>query len=197
MKRDSICALAAAVAFGAPGIVVLAQTRSDRTQPRTALDFTVKDINGRRVKLDRYRGKVVLIVNVASLCGNTPQYEGLQDLYEKYRKRGFVVLGFPANDFGRQEPGTDAEIRRFCTRKYGVTFPMFSKIVVKGDGQAPLYRFLTANETNPGLGGEIEWNFAKFLVARDGRVVGRFAPKTQPNEPSLVGAIEEQLKMKP
>jgi glutathione peroxidase len=160
----------------------------------TVYAFTMKDIDGREVKLSKYRGKVLLIVNVASRCGNTPQYAGLQNIYEKYRKQGLVVLGFPANDFGAQEPGTEAEIKQFCTANYKVTFPMFSKITVKGEGQAPLYRFLTSKETNPEFGGEIEWNFAKFLIGRDGKPVGRFSARTQPEDPKVIEAIEKALK---
>jgi glutathione peroxidase len=173
-----------------------AQTR--RAKPVASVwDFAVTSIDGKDVRLSRYRGKALLIVNVASLCGNTPQYKGLQELYEMHGKRGLVVLGFPANGFRSQEPGSDAEMKRFCTAKYGVTFPMFAKIVVKGEGQAPLYRFLTSKETNPEFGGDIEWNFAKFLVARDGRVAGRFSPKTQPGDRSLDAAIEELLAARP
>lgn len=164
---------------------------------RGPLDFTVKSITGKDVKLSAHRGKVVMIVNVASLCGLTPQYAGLQQLHEKYRRRGLVVLGFPANDFNSQEPGSNDEIKRFCTTKYRVTFPMFAKIVVKGDGQAPLYRYLTSRETNPEFSGEIEWNFAKFLIGRDGRIAGRFAPRIAPDDPSLIAAIEKLLEEKP
>jgi glutathione peroxidase len=157
------------------------------------LDFTVKDIDGKDVKLADYQGKVLLIVNVASKCGLTPQYAGLQDLYEKYKDKGLVVLGFPANEFGAQEPGTNAEIKQFCTSKYDVSFPMFSKIVVKGQGIHPLYQFLTSKETNPEFAGEIGWNFAKFLVGRDGKVIDRFDPRTAPDDAKLVAAVERAL----
>ncbi len=173
-----------------------AQSPTKSDQPKSVHDFTVKDIDSHSVKLSRYRGKALLIVNVASRCGLTPQYAGLQSIYEKYRKQGLVVLGFPANDFLSQEPGTDAEIKQFCSTTYKVTFPMFSKIVVKGEGQAPLYRFLTSKDTNPSGAGDIEWNFAKFLIGRDGKPVQRFASKTTPTDPSVIEAIEKLLAEK-
>jgi glutathione peroxidase len=135
-------------------------------------DHTVKDAKGREVKLEDYRGKVLLLVNVASKCGYTPQYDGLQKLYEQYKDRGFVILGFPANNFGGQEPGTDEQIQDFCRLNYGVTFPVFAKISVKGEDKHPLYRYLTEEATNPGHAGEIKWNFNKFLVGRVGRQAG-------------------------
>ena len=142
--------------------------------------FKAKDIEGAERSLSEFAGKVLLIVNVASKCGNTPQYKGLEALYQKYKERGFLVLGFPSNDFGRQEPGTDAEIKSFCSLTYNVTFPMFSKISVKGNEIHPLYEFLTSKETNPKHHGKIGWNFAKFLVDRKGTVVERFDPKDEP-----------------
>ncbi|HEV2473551.1 MAG TPA: glutathione peroxidase [Chthonomonadales bacterium] len=158
-----------------------------------ALDFTASDIDGKPVDLSRYKGSVVLIVNVASLCGNTPQYAGLEKLYETYRDKGFTILGFPANDFGKQEPGSNSEIKQFCTSKYNVTFPMFSKIVVKGDGQAPLYHYLTSKATDPKFGGDIEWNFAKFLINRDGEIVARFPAGESPESSDVVSKIEQEL----
>lgn len=152
--------------------------------------FKVKNIDGKEVSLKRYRGKVLLVVNVASKCGNTPQYAGLEKLYKQYRNAGLVVLGFPSNDFGRQEPGTESEIKTFCTQNYGVTFPMFSKIDVKGDDQAPLYKWLVASADRHD---DVEWNFAKFLIGRDGKVVGRFTPKTQPDDSGLTKAIQQAL----
>ena len=160
------------------------------------LQFTVKDIDGKDVNLSQYKGKTVLIVNVASKCGNTPQYAQLQELHKKYAERGLVVLGFPANEFRAQEPGTNEQIKEFCTSKYGVEFPMFSKVVVKGDGQAPLYQYLTSTQTNPKHAGEITWNFEKFLVGRDGQVVNRFKPRTKPDAPEVVQAIEAELAKK-
>jgi glutathione peroxidase len=157
------------------------------------LRYTVKDIDGKDVPLKQFRGDVILIVNVASFCGNTPQYASLQKLYEQYKDRGFTILAFPANEFGKQEPGTNAEIKHFCTSKYHVTFPVFSKIVVKGPDQAPLYQFLTDKKTDPHFGGDIEWNFAKFLVNRKGEVVGRIKAFTDPSKPEVVAAIEKAL----
>ena len=142
-------------------------------------DFSALSIDGVDLPLARYRGHPLLIVNVASQCGYTPQYSALESIYEKYKGQGFVILGFPANNFGAQEPGTNEEIKTFCTRKYSVTFPMYAKISVKGDDQAPLYGYLT-KDTGPGIAGDIKWNFTKFLVDREGNVVGRYAPSTDP-----------------
>jgi glutathione peroxidase len=163
---------------------------------KSALDFKVRDIDGKDVKLDKYKGNVLLIVNVASKCGYTPQYEGLQSTYAKYKDKGFYVLGFPANNFGAQEPGTETEIKEFCTSKYHVTFPMFAKISVKGDDQAPLYKFLTSKDTNPDFAGDITWNFNKFLVDRKGNVVARFSSKDTPESDAVTSAIEKYLAMK-
>jgi len=155
--------------------------------------FTLDSIDGKPSPLADYKGKVVMLVNVASKCGYTPQYSALEAVYEKYKDQGFVILGFPANNFGAQEPGTNEEIKTFCTRKYSVTFPMYSKISVKGDDQAPLYAYLT-KETGAGLAGEIKWNFTKFLVDRDGKVVQRFEPAVTPDSKEVTAAIEKQLK---
>lgn len=160
-------------------------------------DITVKDIEGNDVSLADFKGKVGMIVNVASRCGFTPQYEGLQSLYEAYKDRGFVVLGFPSNDFLRQEPGSNEEIQQFCTLNYGVTFPMFSKISVKGDDQHPLYAFLTSKERHPEFGGRITWNFNKFLVDAEGRVIGRFGSRTKPMDPEVIKAVEAALAKLP
>lgn len=162
-----------------------------------ALDFTMKSLTGKPVNLSRYEGKVVLIVNTASQCGYTPQYEPLEALYKKYHSQGLAVLGFPANEFGQQEPGTDPEIAEFCRKNYGVTFDMFSKVVVKGDGQCPLYQFLTSKETDPKFAGPIKWNFEKFLLSRDGEVVARFSSGTEPDSPEVTKAIEVELAKKP
>ena len=145
------------------------------------------------VDLAQYKGKVLLIVNVASKCGLTPQYEQLVALQDKYADQGFTVLGFPANNFMQQEPGTNAEIKTFCSTKFGVQFPMFSKISVKGDDQAPLYEELTSKDSNGEFGGEIAWNFTKFLVNKEGKVVSRFEPRVKPDAPEVTGAIEEEL----
>jgi glutathione peroxidase len=155
--------------------------------------FTLNSIDGKPSPLADYKGKVVLIVNVASQCGYTPQYSALESVYEKYKGQGFVILGFPANNFGAQEPGTNEEIKTFCTRKYSVTFPMYSKISVKGDDQAPLYAYLT-KDTGTGIAGDIKWNFTKFLVDRDGKVVQRFESAVTPDSKEVTAAIEKQLK---
>ena len=162
----------------------------------SVLDFKMKDIDGKDVKLKQYKGKVLLVVNVASKCGYTPQYEALQADYAKYKDQGFFVLGFPANNFGAQEPGTETEIKEFCSSKYHVTFPMFAKISVKGTDQDALYSFLTAKETNPDFAGDIKWNFTKFLVDRSGKVVARFEPKVKPDSPDVTAAIEKYLAAK-
>jgi glutathione peroxidase len=162
--------------------------------PASVLDFTMKNIDGKDVALSTYKGKVLLLVNVASKCGNTPQYEGLEKLYQRYKDEGFVVLGFPANNFMSQEPGTDSQIKSFCTTTYGVTFDLFSKISVKGTDQHPLYRYLTSEETNPEFAGNVKWNFQKYLVDRNGKVVGKFSPGTGPLAEELVKSIESALK---
>jgi glutathione peroxidase len=154
-------------------------------------DFSVNDIHGKSVSLDRYKGKLVLIVNTASKCGFTPQYKGLEELHERYAARGLAVLGFPCNQFGAQEPGTEKEIASFCELNYGVKFPMFAKVDVNGDGAAPLYKYL--KKAKPGLLGSeaIKWNFTKFLVDRDGNVVERYAPNTEPRD--IAADIEKLL----
>jgi glutathione peroxidase len=160
----------------------------------SVLDFTLNSIDGKAAPLSEYHGKVVMIVNVASKCGYTPQYTGLEKIYEKYKAQGFVILGFPANNFGLQEPGTDEEIKTFCSSKYQVTFPMYSKVSVKGDDKTPLYQFLTDPKINPATGGEIKWNFTKFLVDKNGKVIARFEPAITPESAEVTGAIEKALK---
>jgi glutathione peroxidase len=160
------------------------------------LQFKMKDIDGKEADLSTYKGKVVLIVNVASKCGYTPQYKGLQALYEQYKDAGLVIIGVPANEFGKQEPGSDEEIKKFCSSKYSVTFPMMSKVVVKGDGIAPLYKYLTDKETNPTHGGPVGWNFEKFLINRKGEVVNRFKSAVKPDDDKLVAAIKAELDAK-
>jgi glutathione peroxidase len=159
--------------------------------PTSIYDFKMNDIDGHEVALDKFKGKVLLVVNVASQCGFTPQYTGLEALYNKYHDQGFEILGFPANDFGQQEPGTNEEIKQFCTSKFNVTFPMFSKITVLGDNAHPLYKWLiaSADRHNP-----IEWNFTKFLVDKQGHVIGRWKSQTTPDSPELTSAIETALK---
>jgi glutathione peroxidase len=156
-------------------------------------NFTLNSIDGKPAPLADYKGKVVLVVNVASQCGYTPQYSALESIYEKYKDQGFVILGFPANNFGAQEPGTNEEIKTFCTRKYSVTFPIYAKISVKGSDQAPLYAYLT-KDTDPAIRGDIKWNFTKFLIDRSGNVIQRFEPAVTPDSKEVVAAIEKQLK---
>lgn len=157
------------------------------------LDHDMKDIKGKDVKLSDYQGSVLLIVNVASKCGLTPQYKQLVEVHQKYKDKGLKVLGFPANDFMGQEPGTDEEIMTFCVDNYQVDFDMFSKITVKGDNKAPLYAELTSKEKNGEFGGDIPWNFTKFLVNRDGKVIARFGPRTKPDAAEVIKAIEAAL----
>jgi len=157
-------------------------------------EFTMNSIDGQPLPLQNFQGKVMLIVNVASKCGFTPQYEGLEAVYEKYKDQGFVIVGFPANNFMEQEPGTNEEIKTFCSRKYNVKFPLYSKISVKGDDKAPLYQFLTDTTANPKTGGEIKWNFTKFLVDRNGKVIARFESPVKPDSPEVTAAIEKALK---
>ena len=161
---------------------------------KSVYEFTLKNSKGKDVKLDEFRGQVVMLVNVASKCGYTPQYDGLQKIYEQYKGRGFTILGFPANNFGAQEPGSDEEIQEFCRINYGVTFPVFSKISVKGEDKHPLYKYLTEKESNPDFAGEIKWNFNKFLVGRDGRVLARFDSGDKPEDAKVTQAIEQALR---
>ena len=162
-------------------------------QSKNIYDFTMKSIDGDQVNLGSFKGKVVLLVNVASKCGYTPQYTALESVYEKYKDRGFVIVGVPANNFMQQEPGTDAEIKTFCSRKYNVTFPMMSKVSVKGDDKTPLYQYLTDSSLNPKFGGDIKWNFTKFLIDRNGDIVARFEPATTPDSAEVTSAIESTL----
>jgi glutathione peroxidase len=157
-------------------------------------DFTMKSIDHQPVSLASFHGKVLLLVNVASKCGFTPQYAALEKLYLKYKDQGLVIVGFPANNFMSQEPGTDAEIKTFCTNKYNVTFPMMSKISVKGEDQAPLYSFLTDKSTDPRFSGDIKWNFTKFLFDRSGKPLARFEPNVTPDSPEIITAVEAALK---
>jgi glutathione peroxidase len=157
-------------------------------------EFTMNALDGKPLPLANFKGKVMLVVNVASQCGYTYQYDALQALYQKYKDQGLVIAGFPANNFGGQEPGTNEEIGAFCRSKYGVTFPMFSKISVKGGDKAPLYQFLTDTKANPKTGGEIQWNFTKFLVDRTGKVIQRFEPDVEPLSQELESAVSAALK---
>jgi glutathione peroxidase len=170
--------------------LVAAALLSPKMTANSIHDFTMNDIAGKPVALKKFKGKVLLVVNVASQCGLTPQYEDLQKLYSTYKSKGFEVLGFPANEFGGQEPGTNAEINSFCSVKYKVTFPMFSKIVVKGEGIHPMYQWLLAHSDRHD---DIEWNFAKFLIGKNGEILHRFSPRTKPQDPEVVKAIEAAL----
>ncbi|MFT4113584.1 glutathione peroxidase [Silvibacterium sp.] len=161
---------------------------------RSIYDFKLTTLEGAPANLHAYKGKVVMLVNVASKCGYTPQYGALEALYKKYESQGLVIVGIPANNFASQEPGTAVEIRSFCTRTYGVTFPMMSKVSVKGDDEAPLYHFLTDKSTDPQFAGDIQWNFTKFLFDRSGKPVARFEPAVKPDSPEVTSAIEAALK---
>ena len=200
MTRYALLAVAALTLVIASVFIVRGRTDSAEEastkegEVKSIYDFAMKDINGKEVKLDQYRGKVALLVNTASQCGYTPQYEGLQKIYDRYKEQGFVVLGFPANNFGGQEPGTNEEIKEFCTLRYKVSFPMFAKISVKGEDKHPLYKYLTAGGTNPEFAGEIKWNFNKFLVDKQGRIIARFDSKDKPESDKVVQAIEQALK---
>lgn len=160
---------------------------------KSVYDFTLNSIDGQPSPLSSFKGKVVMLVNVASKCGYTPQYSALESTYEKYKDRGLVIVGIPANNFGAQEPGTNEEIKTFCSRKYNVTFPMMAKVSVKGSDQTPLYQFLTDKTLNPTTGGEIKWNFTKFIFDRDGNAIARFEPEVTPDSPQITAAIEKAL----
>lgn len=157
-------------------------------------DISLKDINGKDTSLNAYKGKVLLVVNVASQCGLTPQYKALETTHQKYKSKGLAVVGFPCNDFGQQEPGTNEEIKAFCSTKYNVTFPLFDKVHVKGANQHPLFASLTG-KTSP-YPGDIQWNFGKFLIGRDGKILKRFEPKVTPDSPEVIQAIEAALGSK-
>jgi glutathione peroxidase len=171
---------------------VLPQASADPA--KSPLDFTVKNIDGKAVPLAKYKGSVVLIVNTASKCGFTPQYASLEKLYEKYKDKGFKILAFPSNDFGGQEPGTETEIKQFCSLNYKTTFDLFSKVVTKGDNAAPLYKWLTSKDTDPQFAGDIGWNFTKFLVDKKGNVIARFPSNVDPLSPEFDKAVQEALK---
>ncbi len=185
----AVAAVAVATAFGCA-----ADKKEEKV--KSPLDYKLTDIDGKEHDLSQYKGKVVLLVNVASKCGYTPQYTGLQKLHETHGKYGLVVIGVPANEFGKQEPGSNEEIKEFCSSKYKVTFPMLGKVVVKGDGITPLYKFLTDKETDPKFAGDIKWNFEKFLISKKGEVVGRFASKVAPDSDELIKAIKAELEAK-
>jgi len=171
-------------------------SQSNTPIPSAALDVTVKSIEGQDVALSKYEGQVVLVVNVASRCGYTRQYTDLQKLHETYASQGLSILGFPCNQFGKQEPGTEEEIQQFCSTKYNVQFDMFSKIDVKGESAAPLYRFLTSDRSGLEDNTDVKWNFEKFLIGRDGNVIARYRSKVSPTGPEMTGAIELALAAK-
>jgi glutathione peroxidase len=175
-------------------LFALAMTAASGFAASSVHEFTMKSIDGKPVNLSAFKGKAVLFVNVASQCGYTGQYAGLQSLYSKFKDKGLVIVGVPANNFGQQEPGSDAEIKAFCSRTYNVTFPMMSKVSVKGGDITPLYQYLTDKSANPNVGGEVRWNFTKFLVGKDGKPVKRFEPGVSPDSPELAAAIEAALK---
>lgn len=156
--------------------------------------FIMNDIDGNAVELSKYEGKVLLVVNVASKCGFTKQYAGLEELYQKYKDKGFFVLGFPANNFREQEPGSDLEIKNFCSTQFNVTFPMFSKISVKGEDTHPLYQYLTSPDENGEFGGPITWNFNKFLIGKNGKAIGRFASKVEPLDQTIIDALKKAFE---
>lgn len=162
--------------------------------PKSVYDVPLKDIDGKDTSLKAYEGKVMLIVNVASKCGNTPQYTQLEQLNKEFAKDGLAVLGFPCNDFGKQEPGSNEDIKEFCSTKYKVSFPMFDKVVCKGPEKSPLYQVLSGPDSP--FPGDVKWNFGKFLVGKDGKILKRFEPKTKPDAPEVVAAIKEALEAK-
>jgi glutathione peroxidase len=200
MATMAVLACATFACGGGPKAAGPAPAQSAEPKAETAtpavIDHTVESLEGETVDLASFRGRPMLIVNTASKCGYTPQYEGLQTLYERYGDRGLVVIGFPSNDFGNQEPGTATEIGAFCKKNYGVTFPMMAKVHTKGDGQAPVYKTLT-EDTPEDIRGEVRWNFTKFLVAPDGRVVARFESKVEPMDEQITSAIEPYLTPEP
>jgi glutathione peroxidase len=177
--------------FVVPAAIILA---AQVLSAASVYDYQLNSIDYVAVPLHDFKGKVLMIVNVASRCGYTPQYAGLESLYRRYKDQGFVILGIPSNDFGQQEPGTDPEIKQFCQRKYDVTFPMMSKVSVSGNNPISLYRYLTDKGQNPKTGGDVQWNFTKFLIGRDGTILARFEPAVVPEDPALVNAIENALK---
>jgi glutathione peroxidase len=178
------------------GLFVMTQALFAEDKTTTPLGFKVQSLEGKDVDLSQYKGKVVLIVNVASNCGFTKQYKAMEELYTKYSDQGFVILGFPCNQFGKQEPGTADEIRKFCTDKYNVTFPMMAKVDVNGDGACDLYKYLTPLDAKPKGAGKVKWNFEKFLVGRDGQVVARYPSQSKPDSDEVVKAIETELGKK-
>jgi glutathione peroxidase len=195
MRSWAVTGLGIVVLFAA-GAPLRAEEKKGEKKVPAVLNFTMKGLDGKDVDLSKYQGKVILVVNVASRCGFTPQYKGLQSLHDRYATEGLVILGVPANNFGKQEPGTNEDIAKFCDSKYSVKFDMLSKVSVKGDDECELYKYLTSKESNPKFGGDIKWNFTKFLINRKGEVVARFEPKVEPQSEELMKAIEMELEKK-
>jgi glutathione peroxidase len=195
MLRRTLIVFSLAVALGGLTWTSDAREQGDKKVP-AVLNFKMTGLDGKEVDLAQFQGKVVLIVNVASKCGYTPQYKDLQAIYSKHSKDGLVILGVPCNQFGKQEPGTEKQIAEFCASEYGVTFPMLAKVDVNGDNACPLYKFLTSKDTDPKFAGKIGWNFEKFLISRNGEIVARFASNVDPAGEKFQKAITEELKKK-
>jgi glutathione peroxidase len=194
MPNPTVLAGLLGLAAAAALFATLAPSSEAEPAKTSPLDFTVKNIDGQDVALSKYKGSVVLIVNTASKCGYTPQYTSLEGLYQKYKDKGLRIIAFPSNDFGQQEPGSEKEIKTFCTTNYKTSFDLFAKVATKGDAASPVYKFLTSKETNGKYAGPIEWNFTKFLVGRDGKVIARFKSPQDPLSPEFTAAVEEALK---
>lgn len=192
MRKTALSLVGMSLLLGV-GLVARADDKGGSKVP-DVLNFKMKSLTGQEMNLADYKGKVVLFVNVASKCGYTPQYKGLEELHEKYAKDGLVVIGVPSNEFGKQEPGTDEQIAEFCSATYGVKFPMLSKTKVNGADQTPLYKYLTSEQTDPKFAGKIKWNFTKFLIGRDGKIVARFESAVKPESETMTKAIETELK---
>lgn len=193
MKRSLILASCLLVTAWSSAAVLGGESAAEGDVP-PVLNFTMESLDGTPVHLKKYQGKVVLFVNVASRCGNTPQYSTLQMLHDKYAKQGLAVVGVPCNQFGAQEPGSAQQIAEFCSSKYGVTFDMLSKVDVNGENACELYKYLTSEEAGKATAGKIKWNFEKFLIGRDGKIVARFSPRTKPDSPEVISTIEQALK---
>jgi glutathione peroxidase len=193
VRPAAVRSAAVRLALGLAAALACLSASPAQAAPKSIYDFTLKTIDGQPAPLSEFKGKVVLLVNVASRCGFTPQYTALESVYEKYKAKGLVIVGVPANNFMGQEPGTNEEIKTFCTKKYNVTFPMMSKLSVKGDDKTPLYQFLTSKDTDPKFAGEIGWNFTKFLFDRSGNPIARFDSAVTPDSPEVISAIEGAL----
>jgi glutathione peroxidase len=195
MARLASCTIALTFAFAFAQDLAAADDKAKAAEAKTPLDVVMKTLDGKEVNLaEKYEDKVVLLVNVASECGLTPQYEQLQALHEKYKDTGLAIVGVPCNQFGEQEPGTAQEIREFCTKNYGVEFDLLAKVDVNGEKACPLYKWLTSDDSNPDFAGDIKWNFEKFLFDRDGQLIARFEPRTRPDDEKVVEKIEVELK---